>query len=37
VDMIGPYNIKRKGKKPLTLWCLTMIDPARFEIKQVQN
>jgi hypothetical protein len=39
VDMIGPYNIKRKGKKPLTLWCVTMIDPATswFEIKEVQN
>lgn len=39
VDMIGPYTIKRKGKKPLILWCVTMIDPATswFEIKQVQN
>jgi transposase InsO family protein len=37
VDMIGPYNIKRKGKKALTLWCITMIDPATgwFEIKDV--
>jgi hypothetical protein len=36
--MIGPYNIKRKGKKALsTLWCVTMIDPAKgwFEIKDV--
>jgi RNase H-like domain found in reverse transcriptase/Integrase zinc binding domain len=38
VDMvIGPYNIKRRGKKALTLWCVTMIDPATgwFEIKDV--
>jgi len=37
VDMIGPYKINRKGKKPLQLWCLTMIDPATgwFEIKEV--
>jgi hypothetical protein len=36
--MIGPYIIKRKGKKPLTLWCVTMRDPATswFEIK-LQN
>ena len=25
---IGPYTIKRDGQKPLTLWCLTAIDPA---------
>jgi hypothetical protein len=37
--MIGPYTIKRKSKKPLLLWCVTMIDPTTswFEIKQVQN
>jgi hypothetical protein len=37
--MIGPYTIKRKAKTPLTLWCVTMIDPATrwFDIKQVQN
>ena len=37
VDMIGPYTIKRKGKKALQLWCVTMIDPATgwFEIKEV--
>ena len=33
VDLIGPYNIlvKPKGKdmKYQTLWCVTMIDPAR--------
>jgi hypothetical protein len=28
VDMIGPYTIKVRGRKPLTLWCVTMIDPA---------
>jgi hypothetical protein len=39
VDMIGPYTIKRKGKKPSILWCVTMIDPATswFKIKQIQN
>ena len=27
-DLIGPYTIKRKKpREPLTLWCLTMIDP----------
>ena len=33
-DMIGPYTMKQKGKKPLKLWCVTMIDPATswFEI-----
>jgi hypothetical protein len=35
--MIGPYKIKRKGKKPLTLWCVSMIDPATgwLELQQV--
>ena len=35
--MIGPYVIKRRGRENLTLWCVTMIDPATgwFEIKQV--
>jgi hypothetical protein len=39
VDMIGPYTIKQRGKKPLTLWCVTMIDPATgwFEMKEVKN
>ena len=39
VDMIGPYTIKVKGKKPLTLWCVTMIDPATgwFEMKNVTD
>ena len=37
VEMIGPYSIKRQGKEPLQLWCVTMIDPdtAWFEIKDV--
>ena len=37
VDLIGPYTIQRKGKKELTLHCLTMIDPAMgwFEIKEI--
>jgi hypothetical protein len=39
VDMIGPYIRKRKGMKPLALWCVTMIDPATswFKIKLVQS
>ena len=40
VDLIGPYTIKRKrGKKNLTLWCVTMIDPATgwFEMKEIPN
>jgi transposase InsO family protein len=39
VDLIGPYKIKRKGKKDLKLWCLTMIDPATgwFEMAQIEN
>ena len=39
VDLIGPYAIKRKGKVTLTLWCVTMIDPATgwFEIRQIQD
>ena len=28
VDLFGPYTIKRKRKKNLTLWCVTMIDLA---------
>ena len=37
VDLIGPYTIHRKGKKDLSLWCVTMIDPATcwFEIKEL--
>ena len=39
VDLIGPYTIKRKGKSPLQLWCITMIDPATswFEMKEIKN
>jgi transposase InsO family protein len=39
VDLIGPYKIKRKGKKELVLWCLTMIDPVTgwFEMAQIAN
>ena len=39
VDMIGPYTIPRKGKSTLTLWAVTMIDPATgwFEMKQVNT
>ena len=39
VDLIGPYTIPQKGKNPLKLWCLTIIDPATgwFEMAQVPN
>ena len=40
VDLIGPYEIKRQGrKKALTLQCVTMIDPATgwFEIAAIPN
>jgi hypothetical protein len=39
VDLIGPYTIKRRGKKNLVLWCVTMIDPATgwFEMKEIPN
>ncbi len=39
VDLIGPYTIKRKGKKNLTLWCVTMIDPATgwFEMREIKT
>jgi hypothetical protein len=39
IDLIGPYTIERKNKtkKPLTLWALTMIDPATgwFEMREI--
>ena len=37
VDLIGPYTIKRTKKKALTLWCVTMIDPATgwFELRTI--
>jgi hypothetical protein len=39
VDLIGPYTIKRRGKRNLTLWCITMIDPTTvwFEMKEIPN
>ncbi len=39
VDLVGPYTLKRKGKPTLTLWCVTMIDPATgwFEMTQIQD
>ena len=39
VDLIGPYTVKRRGKEPLRLWCITMIDPATgwLEIKEITN
>ena len=39
VDLIGPYTIKRPSKKTLTLWCVTMIDPATgwFEMKEIPS
>ena len=38
-DLIGPYTIFQKGKNPLKLWCLTMIDPATgwFIMAQIPN
>ena len=39
VDLIGPYSVKRKRQKPLSLWCATMIDPATgwLEIKEIDK
>jgi hypothetical protein len=39
VDLIGPYKIRRKEKKGLKLWCLTIIDPVTgwFEMQQIPN
>jgi hypothetical protein len=40
VNLIVPYNIKHKNaKKPLTLWAVTMIDPATgwFEIASIDT
>ena len=39
VDLIGPYKIDRKNKKSLTLWCVTMIDPATgwFEVREIPD
>ena len=39
VDTIGPYQIRRRGKKPLVFKAVTMIDPATgwFEMKQLKT
>ncbi len=39
VDLIGSYQIRRKGKKPLRLRAVTMIDPATrwFEVAEIPN
>ena len=39
VDLIGPYQIRRKGKTPLRLHAVTMIDPATgwFEVAEIPN
>ena len=39
VDLIGPYNIPRKGLKDLKLHAVTMIDPATgwFEMRQISS
>ena len=39
VDLIGPYQIERKGKKTLVLHAVTMIDPATgwFEMTEIPN
>ena len=41
IDLIGPYTITRRksSKKPLTLWAITMIDPATgwFEMREIKT
>ena len=39
IDLIGPYKIRRKGKKNLVCRAVTMIDPATgwFEIQQYDD
>ena len=39
VDLIGPYKIRRKGKEPLILKALTVIDPVTgwFEVMQYRD
>ena len=39
VDLIGPYKIRIKGKDPLILKYVTMIDPVTrwFEVTQYSN
>ena len=37
--MIGPYKIRRKGKEPIILKAITMINPVTgwFEVTQYSN
>ena len=39
VDLIGPYQVRCKGKEPLRLQAVTMIDPATgwFEVAEIPN
>jgi hypothetical protein len=39
VDLIGSYKIPQKGKDPLKLWCLMMIDPVTgwFKMAPIPN
>ena len=39
VDLIGSYHIRHKGKKPLRLQAVTMIDPATgwFEVAEIPS
>jgi len=39
VDTIGPYKIRRRGRKPLEFMALTFIDPATgwFEMTEIKN
>ena len=39
MDLVGPYKMKRQRGKDLSLWCVTMIDPATgwFEMKQLPD
>ena len=39
VDLIVPYKLSRKGREPLILKCVTMIDPVieLFEITQYND
>ncbi len=39
VDLIGPYQVQHKGKKPLRLQAVTMIDPAAgwFEVAEIPS
>ena len=39
INMIGPYQIKQKGKSTLELWVVTMINPATkwFEIAAIKT